>query len=420
MRYYAAPRRFLTAAVLYHDVQPQLIVTRRKQTNTSDLTQVASSLDSLDAVKGESSAEISPLKIARTSKLTALRSPIAKTPDDEDWICLRRDSLRGFGENQPMQRLLVLDFEASCDVSDIRMENRRSERQEIIEFPAMILDTTPQGNMEILTTFHRYVRPTISPMLTEFCISLTGIQQSTVDAADTFPTVFADFLSWMRTHGLDPDHNYPEKTMKSLRRRKRKQNHKKGDSSDTAATTENESITSNTISLASASSSNSSAADPLSWMALTHGDWDLGICLPKQITLSREYSPKVQQESAELRIPRGFKNWLDLNSISNDAFGTNATLRRSGHGLSDTCRFLRISTAGLRTHSGIDDVKQIVRIVQQMHHLGVKLDERLPTKCCFHCGRRGHDSDSCSMLKDWVCPRCGNDVASYYDFCTVC
>jgi inhibitor of KinA sporulation pathway (predicted exonuclease) len=44
--------------------------------------------------------------------------------------------------------------------------------------------------------FARFVRPLASPVLTEFCVRLTGITQSEVDGAAPFPAVLADFVAW--------------------------------------------------------------------------------------------------------------------------------------------------------------------------------------------------------------------------------
>ena len=42
----------------------------------------------------------------------------------------------------------------------------------------------------------------INPKLSEFCKSLTGIEQETVDKAEVFPDVLVRFESWMKKHGL--------------------------------------------------------------------------------------------------------------------------------------------------------------------------------------------------------------------------
>ena len=50
----------------------------------------------------------------------------------------------------------------------------------------------------VVDIFHSFVRPVINPELSEFCHTLTGIEQATVDSADTFPTVHQKFLDWLQ------------------------------------------------------------------------------------------------------------------------------------------------------------------------------------------------------------------------------
>lgn len=54
--------------------------------------------------------------------------------------------------------------------------------------------------------FHRYVRPTEQPTLTEFCTTLTGITQGAVDAAQPLDGALADLQAWMESRGLMEHH----------------------------------------------------------------------------------------------------------------------------------------------------------------------------------------------------------------------
>ncbi|KAI8809303.1 hypothetical protein BJ742DRAFT_708910 [Cladochytrium replicatum] len=99
---------------------------------------------------------------------------------------------------QPKPYLLVLDFEATCD------DLQRIQNQEIIELPIVVIDTTSRA---IVAQFHEYVRPIANPKLSKFCTELTGIDQQTVDAADTFPGVYQRMLKFLDTNGLRPPHN---------------------------------------------------------------------------------------------------------------------------------------------------------------------------------------------------------------------
>ena len=91
-------------------------------------------------------------------------------------------------------RYLVVDFEATCEE-----KNSVDFPHEIIEFPGVLVNGRTG---EQLSTFREYVRPTIQPKLSDFCTSLTGIDQETVDKASTFPTVLENFEKWMREQGL--------------------------------------------------------------------------------------------------------------------------------------------------------------------------------------------------------------------------
>lgn len=63
-----------------------------------------------------------------------------------------------------------------------------------IEFPAVLLNTST-GQIE--SEFHKFVRPTRFPILSDYCKKLTGISQSLIDQQDTFPVVFGHFLKWL-------------------------------------------------------------------------------------------------------------------------------------------------------------------------------------------------------------------------------
>lgn len=89
---------------------------------------------------------------------------------------------------------IILDFEATCD------DGPPPAPQEIIEFPSVLLSLE---TLEVLDEFESFVRPEHHPLLTEFCKSLTSIQQADVNAAESFPTVFENYQDWLQSHGLD-------------------------------------------------------------------------------------------------------------------------------------------------------------------------------------------------------------------------
>jgi inhibitor of KinA sporulation pathway (predicted exonuclease) len=85
---------------------------------------------------------------------------------------------------------VVLDLEATC-----WQKGTRPDRMETIEIGAVRLD--PDTFLPQEDTFSRFVRPTVEPELSEFCTELTGITQTDVNSAGTFPEVFRDFMAWL-------------------------------------------------------------------------------------------------------------------------------------------------------------------------------------------------------------------------------
>nr|CAB3243447.1 3'-5' exoribonuclease 1-like [Phallusia mammillata] len=90
--------------------------------------------------------------------------------------------------------LVVIDFEATCEE-----HNPTNYLHEIIEFPAILVDTE---KAKIVDKFHTYCQPVVNPTLSSFCTRLTGITQSTVEAAPLFPEVLEKFQGWLHLHGL--------------------------------------------------------------------------------------------------------------------------------------------------------------------------------------------------------------------------
>ncbi len=95
-------------------------------------------------------------------------------------------------ESAALERpLLIVDLEATC----WERSEHRAENMETIEIGALIVD--PLRPDAAPREFQRLVRPVLRPQLSRFCIELTGIRQSEVDAAADFATVFAGFVEWI-------------------------------------------------------------------------------------------------------------------------------------------------------------------------------------------------------------------------------
>lgn len=86
---------------------------------------------------------------------------------------------------------IVFDLEATC------WENDRSKINEIIEIGAVKLN----DNLKVVDIFSEFVKPTINPVLSDFCTKLTTITQKDVDGAKPFEQVMKDFESWIGLNG---------------------------------------------------------------------------------------------------------------------------------------------------------------------------------------------------------------------------
>ena len=54
-----------------------------------------------------------------------------------------------------------------------------------------------------MADFRKYVRPIANPILSDFCVKLTGISQNYVDEADTFPEVFQQLEEFLETFMIE-------------------------------------------------------------------------------------------------------------------------------------------------------------------------------------------------------------------------
>ena len=205
---------------------------------------------------------------------------------------------------QPYTHYLVLDFEASGHTRD-------SQTWEIVEFPCVIVDArTGEGVRE----FHRYVRPTANPMLSEFCTAQCGITQEMVAGAGTIGQTLSDFIAWV----------------------------------DTAA-----------VELPMAS-----------FAVLTCGDYDLKTAL------------RAEAANKDLpALPTWLRRWVNVKKTFAERYlGT-----QRPKGMAGMLAHLRIPLEG-RHHSGIDDVKNIVKIVRTL------LDGNVPL--CVNGAYGGADVDA--------------------------
>ncbi|KAH9898028.1 exonuclease RNase T and DNA polymerase III [Cubamyces lactineus] len=207
-----------------------------------------------------------------------------------------------------LRYLLVLDFEATCDDTNSIVPR---ESMEIIEFPTILYNIHDD---KVEAVFHEYVRPTLHPQLTNFCINLTGIQQSTVDAASPFPDVWKRYQQFLRSHNIIGD-------------------------------------------------------EPSSAIFLTCGDWDLKTMLPQQLSLSGITEAFRSSRSRNLKPP--FHRWINIKKSYQEYYGL-----RYPKGMEGMLRHAKMELEG-RHHSGIDDCQNILRLVRKMRRDGWKPEGEL-------------------------------------------
>ncbi|XP_054620918.1 3'-5' exoribonuclease 1 [Dunckerocampus dactyliophorus] len=113
---------------------------------------------------------------------------------------LTQSAAEGGGADTYYDYICVVDFEATCEE-----DNPADFLHEIIEFPVVLIST---HTLEIVDTFQEYVKPELNPMLSDFCVKLTGITQEMVDAADTFPVVLQHVVAWLQERELGTKYKY--------------------------------------------------------------------------------------------------------------------------------------------------------------------------------------------------------------------
>ncbi|KAM9208432.1 LOW QUALITY PROTEIN: ERI1 exoribonuclease 2 [Dugong dugon] len=192
--------------------------------------------------------------------------------------------------------LIVIDFESTC-----WNDGKCHHSQEIIEFPAVLLNTSTG---EIESEFHAYVQPQEHPVLSEFCMKLTGITQVQVDEGVPLKICLSQFCKWI--HKI--------------------QQQKK-------------------IFFAAGVLDPSSSEVKLCAF-VTWSDW-VGVCL--------EYECKRKQ----LLKPVFLNSWIDLRATYKLFY------RRKPRGLSGALQEVGIEFSG-REHSGLDDSRNTAHLAWKM------------------------------------------------------
>lgn len=103
---------------------------------------------------------------------------------------------------------ILIDFEATCWEKSERNKHTYSE---IIEICAIAVNSS----FEITNEFSELVKPTIEPVLSEFCIKLTGISQQDIDNSRSFNEVFRSFDDWVANYKF-LNHKNEDKSIKLI------------------------------------------------------------------------------------------------------------------------------------------------------------------------------------------------------------
>lgn len=156
---------------------------------------------------------------------------------------------------------------------------------------------------EVEDFFHTYVKPDVHPNISQFCTDLTGITRSLLAKKGiSLEQALAQHQAWLDQHNLIP--SWMPKSSQEQR----------------------------------------------TCTYLTCGDWDLQTCLPNQLAYHGQ------------SVPVFAERWINVKRAFQDVYCI-----RSKKGLG-MVRMLDISGLELvgRHHSGIDDCRNIARIVQKM------------------------------------------------------
>jgi len=205
-------------------------------------------------------------------------------------------------QEQPIDFIAILDFEATCD------DQTKLDVQEIIEFPTVFVSAST-GKVEFI--YHTYVKPDVNPTLTKFCTELTGIEQETVENGISIQEALVSHRAFLEKHGL--------------------------------------------VSALEAAESPEEHKGKKTFVYATCGDWDLKTCLPKQLRYRGISCPAFM--SSWFNLKEGFRDFYKIKPTGMAMMLMHAGLKLEG-----------------RHHSGIDDCKNLARIVQKMIKEGWELD----------------------------------------------
>lgn len=185
-------------------------------------------------------------------------------------------------------------------------EKNKDKPHEIIEFPSVLYKSTKEG-LILVDKFQKYCKPVQNPILSKFCTKLTGIQQNTVDNADIFPEVLKQHHQWL----LETTEGQTNKLI-----------------------------------------------------FVTCGSWDFTNAFNKEIrswTQSHEfYTDHPSLYNLISNVPNVYSNFINIKHSFESLYKIKAG------GMVGMLKYLDIELEG-RHHSGLDDCKNIGKILQKMY-----------------------------------------------------
>ncbi|TRM61740.1 ribonuclease H-like domain-containing protein [Schizophyllum amplum] len=282
--------------------------------------------------------DITPLPLHSTPSPSPPPSPLLSSVYEAQDVCEAQNIVT---TKQNYDAFLVVDVEGTC-----MQGTNFSYPNEIIEFPVCLMRWRDKGAdgtasvLEVVDTFHSYVRPTWRPVLSQFCTDLTGITQSQVDASPPFPDVLRSFYAFMIRNGL-----INRNTGKRLAK----------------------------------------------YCWVSDGPFDLRDFVVKQCFLSKITFPDwMRGDVLDVRVP--VMQWMDDQSSNSSSSPTSGSPfstqtynsassppyksmfpRRRTPNIPAQLRALGLPEFQGRQHSGIDDTRNICRILAELARLGFQL-----------------------------------------------
>jgi len=260
--------------------------------------------------------------------------------------------------------LVVVDFEATCE------KNAPDYEHEIIEFPAVLLRT---ADVTVVDEFHTYVRPTENSTLSAFCTELTGINQTTVDAAPTLAVALRNFNSWLEGHGLPPDKAAKALSVLHPEDRSPEKSAKEAPAGVVAASADGASRLDPADAAEAAAEAAEAAGYEAKFALCTDGPWDLKHFLAAECLRKGGELDRLHADSPHLQLWVNLR-WLHAQFYNKPRMGVSACLR-----------YHRLTFEG-RPHSGIDDTRNIARIAQRLllDGCGMPLNDGLAPDLAVH------------------------------------